>query len=115
LSAKEGDASLPKASEILKALKDFIAYAGCTDYVPALLVEDFAFLRRAYLETEMMNRKYGRISSGKRSPYVQIALDYQKASLAVFMQIWNIISESSTQVYEKDRNTFLSSLENRGF
>jgi len=112
---KEGDDLIPKAGAIYAALVDFIAGAGCLDYIPPPLIEDFAHLRRAYLEAESMNRRLGRIANGKRSPYVSISLDYQKASLAVFTQIWSIISESSTQVYDKDKNTFLSSLEKRGF
>jgi len=112
--AKEGGDVLPPASEIYKMLWDWIAGAGCSDFVAPNLVEDFAFLRRAYLECEYMNRKLGRIASGKRSPYVNMALDYQKAMMAVYNQIWLIVSQNCETKYE-GKNEFLEMLKNRGF
>jgi hypothetical protein len=61
-----------------------------------------------------MNRKLGRIASGKRSPYVNMALDYQKAMMAVYNQIWMIVSQNS-QASVEGKNEFLSALLNRGF
>jgi hypothetical protein len=95
-------------------LTDWIEKAGCADIVGQGLVEDFAFLRRAYLECEYMNRKLGRIASGRRSPYVNMALDYQKAMMAVWNQIWLIVSQNNETRYE-GKNEFLSMLKNRGF
>ena len=112
--AKEGGDVLPPASEIYKMLADWINGAGCSDFVAPNLVEDFAFLRRAYLECEYMNRKLGRIASGKRSPYVNMALDYQKAMMTVYNQIWLIISRNCEERYE-GKNAFLEMLTNRGF
>ena len=112
--AKEGGDVLPPASEIYKMLADWIGGAGCSEFVAPNLVEDFAFLRRAYLECEYMNRKMGRIASGKRSPYVNMALDYQKAMMTVYNQIWLIISRNCEEKYE-GKNAFLEMLTNRGF
>jgi len=114
ITAKEGGDVLPPASVIYKVLADFIAGAGCTEVVAPILLEDFAFLRRGYLECEYMNRKLGRIASGKRSPYVNMALDYQKAMMAVFNQIWLVISRNCEEKYE-GKNAFLEMLTNRGF
>jgi hypothetical protein len=114
VSAKEGGDILPPASEIYAMLTDWIEKAGCTDIVGQGLVEDFAFLRRAYLECEYMNRKLGRIASGRRSPYVNMALDYQKAMMAVWNQIWLIVSQNNETRYEKS-NEFLELLKTRGF
>lgn len=114
IAAKEGGDVLPSASEIYTMLAGFIESAGCTEFVAPNLVEDFAFLRRAYLECEYMNRKMGRIASGKRSPYVNMALDYQKAMMAVYNQIWLIISRNCEEKYE-GKNEFLNMLTNRGF
>ena len=61
-----------------------------------------------------MNRKLGRIASGKRSPYVNMALDYQKAMMAVYNQIWLIIARNCEEQYE-GKNEFLEMLRNRGF
>ena len=112
--AKEGGDVLPPASEIYRMLADWIAGAGCLEFVAPNLVEDFAFLRRAYLECEYMNRRLGRIASGKRSPYVNMALDYQKAMMAVYNQIWLIVSQNCETKYE-GKNEFLEMLKNRGF
>ena len=114
LTAKEGGDVLPSASEIYSLLSGFIENAGCSEFVAPILIEDFAFLRRGYLECEFMNRKMGRIASGKRSPYVNMALDYQKAMLAVYNQIWLIITRNCETQYE-GKNEFLEMLRNRGF
>lgn len=114
VTAKEGGDILPPASEIYTMLSGWIEAAGCTDIVGQALVEDFAFLRRAYLECEYMNRKLGRIASGKRSPYVNMALDYQKAMMAVWNQIWLTVSQNNETKYE-GKNEFLAMLKNRGF
>lgn len=113
--AKEGGDVLPPASEIYKMLAGWIDGSGCTEFIAPNLVEDFAFLRRAYLECEYMNRKLGRIASGKRSPYVNMALDYQKAMMAVYNQIWLIISRNCEEKYDGGKNAFLEMLKNRGF
>ncbi len=114
IAAKEGGDVLPHASAIYMMLADWVAAAGCTEFVAPNLVEDFAFLRRAYLECEYMNRKLGRIAAGKRSPYVNMALDYQKAMMAVYNQIWLIVSQNCESKYE-GKNEFLEMLRNRGF
>lgn len=114
LAAKEGGDVLPPATEIYTLLAVFVESAGCTEFVAPILIEDFAFLRRAYLECEFMNRKLGRIASGKRSPYVNMALDYQKAMMAVYNQIWLIIARNCEEQYE-GKNEFLEMLRNRGF
>ena len=112
--AKEGGDVLPPAGEIYAVLSEWVVSSGCADIVAPNLVEDFAFLRRGYLECEYMNRKLGRIASGKRSPYVNMALDYQKAMMAVYNQIWSIVSQNSETKFE-GKSKFLNALMNRGF
>ncbi|GHU37767.1 hypothetical protein FACS1894105_10480 [Clostridia bacterium] len=114
--AKEGNDDLPKASEIYTMFANFIEQAGCLEFVTEALIEDFAFLRRAYLECEVMNRKIGRIvNGGKRSPYVSMALDYQKSAMAVYIQIWQIVAQNSETKFEGGGNAFLDALKNRGY
>lgn len=114
MAAKEGGGVLPPASGIYKMLAEWVDGSGCGELVASNLIEDFAFLRRAYLECEYMNRRLGRIASGKRSPYVNMALDYQKAMMAVYNQIWLIVSQNCETKYE-GKNEFLEMLKNRGF
>jgi hypothetical protein len=115
LAANEGGDDLPSATEIYKMLNEWIDGSGCADLVAQTLVEDFAFLRRSYLECEYMNKHYGRLANGKRSPFVGMALDYQKAMNTVYNQIWLIVSRNCVTKYEGEKNTFLELLQNRGF
>ena len=112
--AKEGGDALPSVGGIYTILTDWIEGAGCGNLVSPNLIEDFAFLRRGYLECEYMNRKLGRIASGKRSPYVNMAIDYHKQMMVVYNQIWVIVSRNCEEKVE-GKNAFLELLANRGF
>lgn len=114
MAAKEGGDELPAASDIFKFISDFAVSSGCENLIASFLLEDFAFLRRSYLECEYMNKKLGRIVSKKRSPYTVMALDYHKAMMSVYNQIWNIISRNTETKYES-KNDFFEMLQNRGF
>lgn len=114
MEGKEGGDNLPTASEIYTALAAYISSAGCTELVAPHLIEDFAFLRRSYLECEAFNKKHGRIANGKRSPYLTAALDYLKASNSIFNQIWLIISRNCEEPLG-EKNSFLELLASRGF
>ena len=114
MAAKEGGDILPSASEIYAMLADYIERAGCTHLIAPHLIEDYAFLRRSYLECEYMNKTHGRIAGGRRSPYVQMCIDYTKAAAQIFTQIWSIIAQNSTSKLE-GRSEFLNMLKNRGF
>jgi len=104
-----------KTSEkIYKTVLDFAEKSGCKDLIADFLLEDFAFLRNAYLDCENHIEMYGRIMNGKASPAVRMALDYHKEMMSVYNQIWNIISRNSETRYES-RNDFLEMLTNRGF
>jgi hypothetical protein len=62
-----------------------------------------------------MNRTRGRIANGKRSPYVTMAVDYNKQAMAIYDRVWNIIARNSEQPYSDGKNEFLNLLANRGF
>jgi hypothetical protein len=115
LNGHEGGGELPSAGAIYTMLTEFIKGSGCEKLIAPTLVEDFAHLRRAYLECEYVNRVKGRIANGKRSPYVGMAVDYQKQAMSVFDRIWNIIAQNSEQPYDGGKNEFLQLLMNRGF
>ena len=115
LNGHEGGEEIPSAGEIFTMLTEFIKTSGCEKLIAPNLAEDFSHLRRAYLECEYVNRVKGRIANGKRSPYVGMAVDYQKQAMAVFDRIWNIIAQNSEQAYDGGKNEFLEMLRNRGF
>jgi len=117
MTSKEGDESLPSASDIYWLMMEWIKNSGCEKYVPPQLVEDFAFIRRSFLETEYMNKKLGRVlQGGKQSPYVRAALEYSKQATALYREIWAIIAQNSTKDFTGNgSNAFLEMLKNRGF
>jgi hypothetical protein len=115
LPSREGTLDIPQASEIFKLIADWVGCSSCSELVAPHLIEDFAILRRGYLECEAMNKKLGRIlQNGKRSPYVQMSLEYERASRQIYYQIWQVLSANS-QTAVGEANDFLSLLQNRGF
>ena len=114
MASKEGGETIPAASEIYHSLAEFIKSAGCEELVAPFLLEDFAFLRRGYLECEYINKKMGRVASGKRSPYFDMAIEYHKQMIASYTQIWATISKNSETAYGS-KNDFLELITNRGF
>jgi hypothetical protein len=116
IASKEDDGTLPSASEIFNALAEFVDKSGCSNLIDATLIEDFSFLRHSYLECERFNKVHGRISGGKKSPYVTMSLDYNKQALTIYTQIWQIIRENSQTKYDGGGgNEFLALLAGRGF
>jgi len=117
MASKEGDETLPSASDIYTLMLEWVKSTGCERFVPPLLMEDFAFTRRSYLECEYMSKKLGRVmQGGKASPYVRHALEYAKQATAFYREIWAIVSQNSTKDFTGNgSNAFLEMLTNRGF
>jgi hypothetical protein len=115
--SKEGGDNLPSATEIYLQTLEWVRDAGCERYVPKQLIEDFAFTRRSYLESEYMNKKLGRVmQGGKASPYVRSSLEYLKATTTLYREILAIITQNATSDYGGNKtNAFLDLLQNRGF
>jgi hypothetical protein len=122
MSSKEGDDTLPSAAAIYTQTLEWVIDAGCERLVPKQLIEDFAFTRRSYLESEYMCKKLGRVfkdgDTAKPSPYVKHSMEYLKSTTALYREIQAIIVQNSTKDYDgntaKD-NAFLELLMNRGF
>ncbi|GHU87553.1 hypothetical protein FACS1894202_02050 [Clostridia bacterium] len=118
MASKEGGDNLPTAAQIYTQTLDWVIGTGCERYVPRQLIEDFAFTRRNYLESEWMNKKLGRvIQGGKASPYVKSSLEYLKATTTLYREISAIIAQNATTEYGggNKTNAFLEMLTNRGF
>jgi len=117
MASKEGGDDLPSAVAIYEQTLAWIISTGCEKYVPEQLIEDFAFTRRSYLESEYMNKKLGRvIQGGKQSPYVRTALEYLKQTTAFYREIWSIVAQNSTTDFRGNgSNAFLEMLRTRGF
>ena len=117
MASKEGGDDLPSAALIYEQTLEWVISAGCEKFVPKQLIEDFAFTRRGYLESEYMNKKLGRlVQGGKQSPYVKTALEYMKVSLAYYREIFSIVAQNSTTDFGGNgSNAFLDMLRTRGF
>ena len=117
MTGKEGDSSIPTATEIYHFTLEWVTDMGCVRHVPPMLIEDFAFIRRSYLECEYMSKKLGRVmQGGKASPYVRHALEYAKQATAYYREIWTIVAQNSTSDFTRNgSNAFLELLKNRGF
>lgn len=116
MASKEGSDDLPSAAEIYQCTLNWVISTGCEKFVPKQLIEDFAFTRRGYLESEYMNKKLGRvIQGGKQSPYVKTAIEYLKQTTALYREIWTIVAQNSTTDFNGNgSNAFLELLKNRG-
>lgn len=110
---------MPSAMDIYGQTLEWVISTGCEKFVPKQLIEDFAFTRRSYLESEYMNKKLGRlVQGGKQSPYVKTALEYLKQTTAFYREIWSIVAQNSTKDYDgktSQDNMFLRLLAERGF
>jgi hypothetical protein len=122
MSSKEGDDSLPSATDIYAQTLAWVTDAGCERFVTKQLIEDFAFTRRSYLESEYMCKKLGRVvrdgNAVKPSPYVKHSLEYLKSTTALYREIQSIIAQNSTKDYDGNTgrdNAFLQLLANWGF
>ena len=117
MASKEGGDVLPTAAQIYMQTLDWVISTGCEKFVPKQLIEDFAFVRRGYLETEYMNRRLGRVvAGGKQSPYVKTVMEYLKAMTSLYREIWAIVAQNSTTDFAgSGSNAFLDLLRNRGF
>jgi len=117
MKSKEGGGDIPSALEIYEQTLDWVISTGCEKFVMPQLIEDFAFTRRSYLESEYMNKTLGRVmKDGKSSPYVKAAIEYLKQMTALYREIWQIVAQNSTTDYTKNgSNAFLDKLKNRGF
>jgi len=115
LPDSEKFAELPSIEKIRQNTLDWVTDAGCERFVSAQLIEDFAIVRRCYLECEYMCNSEGRATQkGTVSPYVKASLEYLKQSRAIYSEIWSIITQNSSKDYDKsDGNKLLKLLENQ--
>jgi hypothetical protein len=100
IASKETADNYPTADEIYTQVVEWLQDTGCAHLVNPTLIEDFAMNRRAYFECEYMNKRLGRIAGGKRSPYVDMAVQYAGLMRTAFDRIWAIVSQNSEKLYE---------------
>jgi hypothetical protein len=112
--AETGGSNCPSTENIRAALVEFVERSGCEYLISAILIDSFANAYRSYLEAEYVCRTRGRIANSKRSPFVQMSLDYNKQAMSIYAQIWSVISQNSTEKFE-GKNEFLELLSSRGF
>jgi hypothetical protein len=100
IASKETADNYPTADEIFIQVAEWLKTTGCAHLISPTVIEDFAINRRAFFECECMNKRLGRIANGKRSPYVDMAMQYAGLMRVAFDRIWSIIAQNTERRYE---------------
>jgi len=103
IASKETADNYPTADEIYMRVAEWLQGSGVAHLISPMLIEDFAMNRRAYFETEYMNKKMGRIAGGKRSPYVDMMIQYSGLMRVAWDRIWSIVAQNSEKSYGGQR------------
>jgi len=113
-SKEAADSDYPTADVIFCQVAEWLQGTGVAHLVSPTLIEDFAMNRRAYFETEYMNKKMGRImntgNGGKRSPYVDMAQAYYAMMRSAWDKIWAIVAQNSEKLYEGGSDDIMEKL-----
>ena len=104
IASKETAENYPTADQIYTQVSEWLQTTGVAHLVSPTLIEDFAMMRRAFFETEYMNKRLGRIASGKRSPYVDMAVQYAGFMRTAWDRIWGIVSQNSEKLFDSNRS-----------
>jgi hypothetical protein len=99
IASKETAENYPPADAIYSQVSVWLGGTGCAHLVSPTLIEDFAINRRAFFECEYMNKRLGRITGGKRSPYVDMAATYAGLMRVAWDRIWNIVAQNTERNY----------------
>jgi len=121
IASKETAENYPTADLIFEQVAIWLQGTGVAHLVSQTLIEDFAINRRAFFECEYMNKRLGRIAGGKRSPYVDMAVQYAGLMRTAWDRIWNIVAQNSEKLLGSNRSggedimeRLLSAVPNRG-
>ena len=96
MKSKEGGGDIPSALEIYEQTLDWVISTGCEKFVMPQLIEDFAFTRRSYLESEYMNNKIAILEDGAKFSAVTISpeqaqfLEVRKFSVNEICRIFRV-------------------------
>jgi hypothetical protein len=104
LASKEAANKYPTADVIFAQVAQWLQGTGCSHLISPTLIEDFAINRRAFFECEYMNKKHGRIAKGKRSPYVDMAVQYATLMRTAWDRIWAIVMQNTEKLYGSARH-----------
>ena len=104
IASKETAENYDTADQIYIKIVEWLQGTGVAHLVSPTLIEDFAMNRRAFFECEYMNKRLGRIAGGKRSPYVDMAVQYAGLMRTAWDRIWGIVSQNSEKLYDSSRS-----------
>ena len=99
IASKETAETYPTADLIYNQVAEWLKGTGCSHLISPTLIEDFSINRRAFFECEYMNKRLGRIASGKRSPYVDMAVQYATLMRTAWDRIWQIVAQNTEKNY----------------
>ena len=104
IASKETAENYPTADQIYTQVSEWLQTTGVAHLVSPTLIEDFCINRRAFFECEYMNKRLGRIAGGKRSPYVDMAVQYAGLMRTAWDRIWGIVSQNSEKLFDSTRS-----------
>ena len=110
LSAQQRDGTLLQAAEIYKSTWIWLKQLGVEKLIFPKLIEKFAMNCARWIHMEEAITKYGYLgkhpTSGNpmRSPYVAMSLEYQKAALAIWAEIYQVVKENCSIDYRNGAN-----------
>ena len=99
IASKETAENYDTADQIYIKIVEWLQGTGVAHLVSPTLIEDFAMNRRAFFECEYMNKRLGRIAGGKRSPYVDMAVQYATLMRTAWDRIGQIVAQNSEKNY----------------
>jgi hypothetical protein len=105
IASKEAAENYPTADQIFIKISEWLKTTGCAHLISPTLIEDFAINRRGYFECEYMNKRLGRITGGKRSPYIDMMATYAGLMRVAWDRIWNIVAQNTEKRFEGGGNT----------
>ena len=110
LSATQRDGSTLQAGDIYKNTWMWLKQLGVEKLVPVQIIQQFAMNSARWIQCEDAVTKYGHLgkhpTSGNpmRSPYVGMAIDYQRSALQIWLQIYQIVKENCSVDYRNGLN-----------
>lgn len=120
LSAKQKDGIPLGADEIYKETWLWLKERKCEKLVNKRLIEAYAQAFARYIQCEDAISKYGMLGKHPTtggvisSPFIQMSAGFQKSANLIWYEIYDIVKQNCTEIYEEDSDDFMEQLLRRG-
>lgn len=116
LSAKQKNGIPLGADEIYKETWLWLKERNCEKLVNKRLIELYAQALARYIQCEEATSTYGLLGKHPTtggviaSPFVQMSAQYQKSANLIWYEIYDIVKQNCTEVFENNSNDFMEKL-----